>query len=287
MKFGEGREGGIDLAFGAGLQDRELHPRCARRRLHLSDNALGNRNVRVHEQGDDRSLGNHLEQQLQPLRHQVGCHLADAREVAARPGQARDQAAPDRIADAHEDDRDRLGCPFRRQRRRGPARCRHCGGRGLPPMRAADHSDSPPSGTRSPDFAPRHSRFRSAPDGTPLSTVRSGRAQNCRGSRPPASPSAARGGCAARSSRRPARGLTRGGSLDDPLATGVRLNARPTRDADAPHPSSWRGYLRARRCWFKEFVPPRAAVAARRNDAAGLSWSATGQEWLSGCSPGA
>jgi hypothetical protein len=164
---------------------------------------------------------------------------------------------------------------------------RHCGGRGLPPMRAADHSDSPPSGTRSPDFAPRHSRFRSAPDGTPLSTVRSGRAQNCRGSRPPASPSAARGGCAARSSRRPARGLTRGGSLDDPLATGVRLNARPTRDADAPHPSSWRGYLRARRCWFKEFVPPRAAVAARRNDAAGLSWSATGQEWLSGCSPGA
>ena len=32
-------EGGVDLAFGAGLQDIELHPLRARRFLHVSDNA--------------------------------------------------------------------------------------------------------------------------------------------------------------------------------------------------------------------------------------------------------
>ena len=53
MQFDEGCEGGIDLVFGAGLQDRELHPLGARRFLHLSYHALGIRLVRVHEQRDN------------------------------------------------------------------------------------------------------------------------------------------------------------------------------------------------------------------------------------------
>ena len=36
MQLDEGREGGVDLAFGAGLQKIELHPLRARRFLHVS-----------------------------------------------------------------------------------------------------------------------------------------------------------------------------------------------------------------------------------------------------------
>jgi hypothetical protein len=49
MQLDEGGEGGIDLAFGAGLQDRELQPLRARRFLSLSDEALGIGIVRIYE----------------------------------------------------------------------------------------------------------------------------------------------------------------------------------------------------------------------------------------------
>ena len=49
MQLDEGREGGVDLAFGAGLQDRELHTLRARRFLHVSDHALEQPDVRIHE----------------------------------------------------------------------------------------------------------------------------------------------------------------------------------------------------------------------------------------------
>ncbi len=94
MQLDEGGEGGVDLAFGAGLQDRELHPLRARRFLHVSNDALGSRIVRVHEQGDHPGLGNQLGQQLEPLGHQLDGEDADAREVAARPGETGDQALP-------------------------------------------------------------------------------------------------------------------------------------------------------------------------------------------------
>ena len=100
MQLDEGGEGGVDLAFGAGLQDRELHPLRARRFLHVSDDALGSRIVRVHQQGDHPGLGNQLGQQLEPLGHQLGGEDADAREVAARPGETGDQADRDRVAAA-------------------------------------------------------------------------------------------------------------------------------------------------------------------------------------------
>ena len=112
MQLDEGRESGVDLAFGAGLQDMELHPLCARRFLHVSDDALGLRIVRVHQQGDHPGLGNQLGKQLEPLGRQLDDEDADAREVAARPGETGDQAGRDRVVAADEDDRDRRGRVF-------------------------------------------------------------------------------------------------------------------------------------------------------------------------------
>src|SRR5215472_6093337 len=79
--------------------------------------------VRVHQQGDHPGLGNHFGQQFEPLDHQLGCHDAEAREVAARPGETGDKAQYERVADASEEDRDRCGCAFRRQWRTGAAAC--------------------------------------------------------------------------------------------------------------------------------------------------------------------
>jgi hypothetical protein len=61
--------------------------------------------------------------------------------------------------------------------RRSPRSRRPCGRRGRRPMRAVDHSDPSPSGTRSPGFAPQRSRFHSAPGGTRPKRFRPGRAR--------------------------------------------------------------------------------------------------------------
>jgi hypothetical protein len=60
MQLDEGGESVVDPAFGAGLQDTELHPLHPRRFLHVFNGALGIRIVRVYEQGDHPGLGNHL-----------------------------------------------------------------------------------------------------------------------------------------------------------------------------------------------------------------------------------
>jgi hypothetical protein len=49
MQLDEGCEGGVDLAFAAGLQDMEPHPLHARRFLHVSYVLLGGGIVRVHK----------------------------------------------------------------------------------------------------------------------------------------------------------------------------------------------------------------------------------------------
>ena len=87
LPLGEGGEGGVDLAFGAGLQDMELHPLRLCRFLHVSHHVLDKRNVRVHEQGDHLGLGNQLGKQLKPLWVQIGSEEADARgaRLATRP----------------------------------------------------------------------------------------------------------------------------------------------------------------------------------------------------------
>ena len=75
--------------------------------------------VRVHEHGNCCRLGHELAQQLQPLRAQHAGEKAHARDVAARPVEAGDQALLDRVAPAREDDRHRRGCGLGRERRNG------------------------------------------------------------------------------------------------------------------------------------------------------------------------
>src|SRR5229473_913519 len=103
MPFDEGGESGVNLAFGAGRQDKKLHSLRARSFLHDSNLVLGTtRTARIHEQGDHRGLGYQLAQQLEALGDQLEEDVAEARKVAARPGETGDQAGADRVADAHE-----------------------------------------------------------------------------------------------------------------------------------------------------------------------------------------
>src|SRR5438477_12805244 len=99
MQFDEGCERCIDLAFGAGPQDSKLYSLRARRFLHDLNVALHTRTARIHEYGDDLGLRYQLRQQLKPLRHQLDYHVAEACDVAARPGETGDQALSDRIPD--------------------------------------------------------------------------------------------------------------------------------------------------------------------------------------------
>jgi len=57
-------------------------------------------NAQAKEHGDHLGLGNQLGKQLKPLGMQLSSEKADAREVAARPGQAGDQTLPDRVMPA-------------------------------------------------------------------------------------------------------------------------------------------------------------------------------------------
>jgi ribonuclease VapC len=88
------------------------------------------------------------------------------------------------------------------------------------PMPAAGRSFPPPSGIRSPNFDPRRSRFRLVPGRKRPQTEQPGPAIQCRGSRSPASSSAARGRRAPRSSHRPAAASTRGVSFDHLVGAG-------------------------------------------------------------------
>src|ERR1019366_5642390 len=98
-------EGVVDLVYGAGLQDLELHPLCTRRILYVSDPGI--RLVRVHEQGKYSSLRNQLGKQFEPLRYQFSGEDAGAREVATGLGETGDESVPDRVGADIEDNRDR------------------------------------------------------------------------------------------------------------------------------------------------------------------------------------
>ena len=77
---------------------------------------------RIDEHGNACSRGHQLTQEFQPLCHQFGREKIDARQVAARPGEARDQTEPHRVFAEDEDDGDRRGCRLGRERRRMPRR---------------------------------------------------------------------------------------------------------------------------------------------------------------------
>jgi YD repeat-containing protein len=89
----EGGESRVDLGFGPSSQDRKLDSLHARRFLHGSDVGLGHFIVRVHQQGDYRGPANQLAKQLEPLGRQLDGEVAEAGEVAPRPGETGDQAS--------------------------------------------------------------------------------------------------------------------------------------------------------------------------------------------------
>ncbi len=123
MQLDEASESALEFILGAGLQDGEPQPLAARRFLHLAYHTLALWIVRVNEHCDHAGLRNQLEQQLEPLRHQLDGNYGDPRHVAAWPGEAGDQPVRDRVAAADENDRDRRGCVFRRACGNGAADC--------------------------------------------------------------------------------------------------------------------------------------------------------------------
>ena len=68
LQSGQGCEDGIEVAFVAGVQDGELKSKRAGHRLHVSRQGLHIGTGRVHKERNDGCRGDHLVQQLQPLR---------------------------------------------------------------------------------------------------------------------------------------------------------------------------------------------------------------------------
>ena len=101
MQLDEGGEGGVDLAFGAGLQDMELHPLRARRFLHVSDRCARHSDCSGSRAGRSRRPG-------EPARKAARAAWASARRlrmltpVRLPPGRARLATRPvlDRVAAA-------------------------------------------------------------------------------------------------------------------------------------------------------------------------------------------
>jgi hypothetical protein len=86
---GHGCERPIEVAFGAGMQDREFKPEAAGRDLRVSRSGLGKSGTgRVDEQGNEGCRGDQGVQQLHPLRHYLQVQRGHARKVAARPAPA-------------------------------------------------------------------------------------------------------------------------------------------------------------------------------------------------------
>ena len=125
-QLGQLCEDPIEVTFGAGSQNMELQPECAGRRLHVLRGGLGNSGIGwIDEQGHDARRGDQLVQQLQPLRRGLHVRLGHARDVAARPAKAGDEAEPDRVAARFEDDRNGRGRRLCRKRRRSAGRGNH------------------------------------------------------------------------------------------------------------------------------------------------------------------
>jgi hypothetical protein len=79
---------------------------------------------RIHENSDRRGVGPQLAHQPQPLRLKVENRRAYTRDVAARPIEAGDEPAPDRVAADEEDDRYAHGRRLGGQRRYLAAWCK-------------------------------------------------------------------------------------------------------------------------------------------------------------------
>ena len=106
----KGRKGGINFAAGAGVEDLDLQPHGARGRFHVSQRDLRIHGLgRIDEHGHTCGAGHQSTQQLQFLRPNLEIEEIDTGQVAARPREAGDNTAPDRVFGGEEDDGNRRG----------------------------------------------------------------------------------------------------------------------------------------------------------------------------------
>jgi hypothetical protein len=115
---GRSCEGRVNLAAGAGVNDLDLQTDGASSRFHVSQCGFLSRSIgRIDEHGNTREAGYQLTQELQALCRQLRIEKINPCQIAARPGQAGDQAKPDRVFGGGEDDGDGRGCRFGCQHR--------------------------------------------------------------------------------------------------------------------------------------------------------------------------
>src|ERR1700722_5234709 len=107
----------IDFTVAARIQDNDVPPDRAGSILDLTNLHFTNLTARVHEKSNQARLGNQLAQQVKPLRPERGGEHVEARDIATWPIVALDQAILNRIATAHENDRNCGRCRLRRPRR--------------------------------------------------------------------------------------------------------------------------------------------------------------------------
>ena len=101
----ERRDGPLDFAGVAQVDRADLHPDRRRRGLNRGELGGTGRYSRVPKHGRTRHARRDLLEYFQPFPGQAVFELQEAGGVAARPCEAIDEAAADRIGDAHEHDR--------------------------------------------------------------------------------------------------------------------------------------------------------------------------------------
>jgi len=105
----DGSEGLVELFGRRYAEELQIDPQRLRPCVRLLQRD-GMEEVRwIPKQGHAGHLGSDLPEELQSLALQIWRDRAQARDVATRPRQARDDAASDRIADRHHDERHRCG----------------------------------------------------------------------------------------------------------------------------------------------------------------------------------
>src|SRR6516162_997872 len=83
----------IEVTYAAGIEHMELQPKSAGGRLYVTHRDFENTGIGwVNEKRHDAHRRDNLVQQFQPLRCHLDVRLGHARQVAARPVQAGDEA---------------------------------------------------------------------------------------------------------------------------------------------------------------------------------------------------
>jgi hypothetical protein len=94
----KGREGRLELAWVACLQDQQAHPENTRRSLQFSRFALGKNGVgRIYEVSERSRGGHQFVQQRKAFGRHRDIEAGYSREIAASPVETGNEASPDRV----------------------------------------------------------------------------------------------------------------------------------------------------------------------------------------------